>query len=148
MPFEETPNQCEQDTARNYCLNHELIRPNTNVITFALLILVFELTSVVLAYISCRLLHWFGVTASLGTLHFLSSIIVLLIFLKKTCIILIELYQHYAPENVRRRCMMMPSCSEYAILALQKHGVVIGLYKTYIRLVKKCKGGIYSIDYP
>ena len=147
MPFDEILNQCEQDTARNYSLNHELIRPNTNVITFILLILVFELISVVLAYIICHLLHWFGVTTSLGILHFLSSIIVLLIFLKKNCIILIELYQHYASDETRRRCTMMPSCSEYALLALKKYNIFKVLYKTYIRLTTKCNGS-YIIDYP
>ncbi|NDV45465.1 membrane protein insertion efficiency factor YidD [Paludibacter sp. 221] len=71
-----------------------------------------------------------------------------MIFLKRILILIIELYQHYAPEEMRRKCLLMPTCSEYALLALQKHGVIKGLYKTYIRLTKKCKGETYYIDYP
>ncbi|MDO4363209.1 MAG: membrane protein insertion efficiency factor YidD [Clostridia bacterium] len=60
----------------------------------------------------------------------------------------IKLYQHYAPEEIRRRCLFKPTCSEYAILAIKKYGLIIGLVKTYNRLFKKCKGNIYRIDYP
>jgi putative component of membrane protein insertase Oxa1/YidC/SpoIIIJ protein YidD len=60
----------------------------------------------------------------------------------------IRMYQHYAPEEIRRRCLFKPTCSEYAILAVQQHGVVIGLYKSIDRLMRRCKGNIYHIDYP
>jgi putative component of membrane protein insertase Oxa1/YidC/SpoIIIJ protein YidD len=60
----------------------------------------------------------------------------------------IRLYQHYAPEEIRRRCLFMPTCSEYAIMAVQKYGGIIGLCKSYFRLFFRCKGNIYQIDYP
>ena len=71
------------------------------------------------------------------------------IFCVKAAIIgAIRLYQRYAPDDIRRRCLFKPTCSEYAILAIEKYGVIIGLIKSYIRLFKKCRGNIYRIDYP
>jgi len=60
----------------------------------------------------------------------------------------IRLYQRYAPEEVRRRCLFMPTCSEYAILSLKKHGVLIGMRMTVDRLWHRCRGDIYRMDYP
>lgn len=68
--------------------------------------------------------------------------------LRSALIGLIRLYQRYAPEDVRRRCLFMPTCSEYAIIALQKHGVVIGLVMILDRLWYRCRGSIYRIDFP
>ncbi|KAA5217934.1 membrane protein insertion efficiency factor YidD [Bacteroides finegoldii] len=61
---------------------------------------------------------------------------------------IVKLYQRYAPEETRRKCLYKPTCSEYAILALKKYGLVKGLYKIYIRLFKTCRGIEYGIDYP
>jgi putative component of membrane protein insertase Oxa1/YidC/SpoIIIJ protein YidD len=80
-------------------------------------------------------------------LYSLISIVVFLIFSKKIFITLIQLYQHYASESTRRQCTLMPSCSEYALLALSKYNTFKALYKIYIRLTRKCKGN-YQIDYP
>jgi putative component of membrane protein insertase Oxa1/YidC/SpoIIIJ protein YidD len=60
----------------------------------------------------------------------------------------VHLYQHYAPEHIRRRCLFRPTCSEYAILAVLRYGVVLGGLKTLVRLYRRCKGTIYCIDYP
>ena len=68
--------------------------------------------------------------------------------LKPAIIGAVRLYQRYAPEEIRRRCLFKPTCSEYTILAIQKYGVIKGLYKAYIRVFKKCKGRIYRIDEP
>ncbi|NWJ40693.1 MAG: membrane protein insertion efficiency factor YidD [Geothrix sp.] len=68
--------------------------------------------------------------------------------MRKALIGIIRLYQRYAPEDVRRRCLFMPTCSEYAILVLQKHGVIIGLLMIFDRLWYRCRGTIYRIDYP
>ena len=63
-----------------------------------------------------------------------------------TCIWCVRLYQRYAKPQVRMRCCMTPSCSEYAILAFKKYGTIIGGIKTIGRL-KRCHppGGV---DYP
>lgn len=147
MTCEVIANQLEQDIARDYCQNHELIRPRTNIITIVLLMLAIEVITVVVTYILLRLFHWFGTNASFSTLHSLTFTFLVIVFLKKICIFLIELYQHYASVETRRRCTMMPSCSEYALLALKKNNVFKALYKAHIRLTTKCNGS-YEIDYP
>jgi putative component of membrane protein insertase Oxa1/YidC/SpoIIIJ protein YidD len=72
----------------------------------------------------------------------------LCLLLRRALIGAIRLYQRYAPEDVRRRCLFKPTCSEYGILAMEKYGVVIGLIKLYDRLVLRCRGNIYRIDDP
>ncbi len=147
MTCENIQNQCEQNIVREYRLHRELIRPKTKASTFVLLVLGIETASFVTDYILHNLFHWFGMTMSFGAWHVLISMIFLLIFSKKICIMAVELYQHYASDETRRRCTMMPSCSEYALLALQKYNVFKGVYKTCIRLTTKCNGS-YAIDYP
>ena len=73
-------------------------------------------------------------------------IIVFAITLRFTLIWFVKLYQRYAKSEVRLRCCMSPSCSQYSILALRKYGAVIGTIKTFRRLMR-CKPPGY-IDYP
>lgn len=49
----------------------------------------------------------------------------------------IKVYQRFAPAEVRRRCVFTPTCSQYAILALQRYGVVRGVPKIISRL-RRC----------
>jgi putative component of membrane protein insertase Oxa1/YidC/SpoIIIJ protein YidD len=67
---------------------------------------------------------------------------------KRIIIEFVRLYQHYAPEEVRRTCLLMPTCSEYKILAVQKYGALPGLCKGIYRLLITCRGTVYRIDYP
>ena len=61
----------------------------------------------------------------------------------------VKCYQHYASEETRKRCMCIPSCSEYAIICLKKvFPLTVALIKIRIRLYKTCKGGEYKLDYP
>lgn len=147
MICKEIQNQCEQDIAKYYFLNRKLIKPKTDILTFILLVSGIEIISVVLTYSLYGLFHWFCIIFTFYTLYSFVSIIVFLIFSKKICVALVELYQHYASETTRRRCTLMPSCSEYAILALHKYSVFVALRKIYVRLTKKCNGE-YLIDYP
>ena len=70
----------------------------------------------------------------------------LLLTSRFSLIFFVLLYQRYAKEDVRLRCYMTPSCSEYAIIALKKYGAVIGVVKTIGRL-KRCKTPGF-VDYP
>ncbi|MDR2344127.1 MAG: membrane protein insertion efficiency factor YidD [Spirochaetaceae bacterium] len=67
---------------------------------------------------------------------------------RKIVIGIVELYQRYAPEYMRRRCLLMPTCSEYMILAVKKYGAVRGVYKGVCRLFFRCRGNVYYIDDP
>ena len=60
----------------------------------------------------------------------------------------VECYQHYATEETRRRCLCVPSCSEYAILCLKKFCLIKALVKIRKRLYVTCKGADYIIDWP
>ena len=61
----------------------------------------------------------------------------------------VKCYQHYAKKETRRRCMCVPSCSEYAIICLKKiFSLTIALIKIRIRLYKTCKGEDYKLDFP
>lgn len=60
----------------------------------------------------------------------------------------VECYQHYASEETRRKCLCVPSCSEYAILCLRKHGLIRALRKIRKRLYVTCQGSDYVIDWP
>ena len=151
---ERTPSKSEQNVAKSYCLHRPLYRPKTNIKMVLIWLFWFEIGIILTTFILGCILRYFGVSFSsfLGRdifyIYNLISLLFLMIFFKQILILIIELYQHYAPEEMRRKCLLMPTCSEYAVLALQKHGVIKGLYKTYIRLTKKCKGETYYIDYP
>jgi len=57
------------------------------------------------------------------------------------------LYQKYAPEKVRASCLFTPSCSEYMLLAVEKHGVIKGVSMGIKRLLR-CHHPNGGIDYP
>ena len=74
------------------------------------------------------------------------QLLVLLLTLKYILIWFIRVYQRYAKSETRLRCCYTPSCSEYAILALKKYGLVIGSIKAFKRLLRCGPPG--GIDYP
>jgi len=43
-------------------------------------------------------------------------------------------YQHFLSNHWGQRCAYYPSCSNYALLAIRKHGAVIGTVITFDRL--------------
>lgn len=58
----------------------------------------------------------------------------------------IRLYQRYALPETRLKCCYQPSCSEYAILALYKYGIILGGIKSIDRIIRCGPPG--GIDYP
>ena len=75
--------------------------------------------------------------------YFVIDIVLIRLLLIK----IIECYQHYAKEELRRFCMCMPSCSEYAIAVLKKYPLVISIFKIIFRLTVTCDGE-KKIDLP
>ena len=67
------------------------------------------------------------------------SVLLLYVVLRMRAILIwcVKAYQAIAPDEVRLRCVFTPSCSEYAIEALQKYGVVRGVPKIIKRL-RRC----------
>lgn len=57
--------------------------------------------------------------------------------IKKFIILTISLYQRYiSPLKRTPSCIYTPTCSSYAIEALEKHGVIKGLYLTARRILR------------
>ncbi len=158
------PSLEEQDAVVWYVLKRPLVRPNTSYKKAALCISLFLLANVGMTVVLYHLFRWLGISSFLPDAiwnfyreHQIATILLLtltqffigsLFALKPAIIGAVRLYQRYAPEEIRRRCLFKPTCSEYTILAIQKYGVIKGLYKAYIRVFKKCKGRIYRIDEP
>jgi putative membrane protein insertion efficiency factor len=67
------------------------------------------------------------------------------------CDFLIWLYQKIVSPILRHwlKCRFYPSCSEYASLAIKKHGFLKGIRKIYNRLLK-CRPDNFDscIDFP
>lgn len=147
-----------------YVLKRPLYRPNTSYRRVAKYVLAFTLANLVLAYLLRYLFDYIAmsmaipsVLVSLQVQHRTAFYALILLcclcttgslVCKQAIIGGIHLYQRYAPEHIRRRCLFKPTCSEYAILAIEKYGVIVGVRKAYIRLFKRCHGMIYRIDEP
>ncbi|MDR2732690.1 MAG: membrane protein insertion efficiency factor YidD [Fibromonadaceae bacterium] len=57
---------------------------------------------------------------------------------------LIKLYQRVHPAFFSGCCRFEPTCSNYAIEAIEKHGVIKGVWLTIWRILRCqpfCKGG-------
>lgn len=68
--------------------------------------------------------------------------------MKKLLIKTIRLYQRYISPLKKPCCRFYPSCSQYAVMAIEKYGVLRGGFKAVLRILR-CnplfKGGI---DFP
>lgn len=123
-----------------------LVRPNTK--KWQVILLFSALP--VLFFGAVIFLLWLPVAAIYKLL--VSIFLLLLIFelyIRYCLIQTVKCYQHYAKEETRRRCLCIPSCSEYAILCFRKiFPLIVALFKIRTRLYKTCKGEDYKIDYP
>ena len=61
----------------------------------------------------------------------------------------IQFYQKYLRKYHNRECIYLPTCSNYMILAIKKHGIIRGFYYGSLR-IKRCNGAMYHgcEDYP
>ena len=67
---------------------------------------------------------------------FVVSAVFILAIGKRALIWMVHVYQHYASERIRRKCVFEPSCSEYMIMSLNKYGLFKGLFKGVHRLFR------------
>ena len=51
-------------------------------------------------------------------------------------IVFIKLYQFFISPFLGLNCRFNPTCSNYAINALKKHGLIVGLYYSVLRISK------------
>ena len=151
----------DETEAERYVLNKKMTRPPISYFSIGIHTFIFLYSVIGLNFLIFCLSHFWAVisskncsfltndnpVASCIDVTMISFFITLLIFSKRILIGLVRVYQRYAPETRRRMCLFKPTCSEYAILALNKYGSIRGTIKTIDRL-KRCKGGKYHIDYP
>lgn len=67
--------------------------------------------------------------------------------LNRAVVCAIKIYQRYAPDRIRNKCRFEPSCSEYMILAIGKHGLIKGVIMGFRRL-SRCNTSGGGFDYP
>lgn len=96
----------------------------------------------------------FSIFLPIFTVYKIVIVLVLLLLISELylrfCFIqTVKCYQHYAKEETRRRCLCVPSCSEYALIALKKiFPLTVALFKIRKRLYHTCKGEEYILDFP
>jgi len=61
-------------------------------------------------------------------------------------ILLIKLYQYVISPNLGPKCRYTPTCSQYAVTALQKHGIIKGSILTLKRISSCWPGGGSGYD--
>jgi len=118
-----------------------VVRPNVS-LAKGLLFFIFVLTMCVMSLYGFELL--------LSRLHLpvrysllLAICIVvatLCVYLKPIIIWCVRVYQKLAPEMGRQSCSFEPSCSNYMINAIEKHGAIRGVYKGIL--------GLFRCHYP
>lgn len=133
---------------------NKLYRPQINfakaiITTILTIVLTLLLTALVLFFLDKTGLYSIEKDSLLTvyiSVYWKVQVIVLLMTLKYILIWFIRVYQRYAKSETRLRCCYTPSCSEYAILALRKYGLIIGVCKAVNRLLRCGPPG--GIDYP
>ena len=126
----------------------EIIRPKINYY-FAV---IFFISHFVIGFLISLLIGLISLGSFPDAIHFsfcwfwLFTVGLFLLSSRFSLIFFVRLYQRYADEEIRQRCYMIPSCSEYAILAFKKYGSIIGAIKIIKRL-KRCTVPGYE-DYP
>lgn len=133
----------DEQQIKEYCNNHILVRPKINWFRFTLIVTSYFMISVMLILL-CILL----------TDHLRMWVVDICLILPLFAygnflgITFIEIYQHYASEEMRRQCSCQPSCSEYAIIAFRKYYWMKASYLTWRRVFITCSKPGYHLDYP
>lgn len=142
------PTDEERELVRKYVIERELYRPPITYFKVFIIILSTILGEILITWLGFhQIVKKYYITKK--TIYLIISILVFFIIDGRFFAILcIKLYQHYAPESMRRRCLLKPTCSEFAIIVIKKYGLLIGGIKTWIRLNYKCRGNVYYIDEP
>lgn len=69
--------------------------------------------------------------------------------MKKMLISLINFYQKHISKHLGNRCRFYPTCSEYTKQAIDKYGIIKGIFKGFLRILR-CnplfRGGVDKLD--
>lgn len=81
------------------------------------------------------------------TLLTVAILIFVIVQTKNIILLMIFLYQKFAPKTIRAACLFQPSCSEYMKQSIIKYGVFKGVKKGFKRL-KRCRPPNGGLDEP
>lgn len=135
----------EQKEVENYVKNKRMEKPKSGVCQVTLVL--FEWAALCFA-VGFSIISLFGIADYACAVYLPVYAVGFLCVLKNLCIKLVLCYQRYAKEKTRRKCLCMPTCSEYALAALNKYCIFKALHLIRLRLFKTCRGGIYKKDFP
>lgn len=138
----------EQDALKEYCNNHPLNRPPQNWMSLIKYILLWCSCYIFLCILFNIIKDDLFPSYGKVLLNIIITLSVILLSAKSFLVTAVQVYQHYAPEHIRRKCICKPSCSEYALLALRKYNLFVAVRMIYIRLNETCRGPLYIEDYP
>lgn len=135
----------EQKRLFEYQNSRVLVRPKTRIIDVIIwcLVYLFIIAICVLANIKISAELYYEIPISLIIYWLISEFSLKFIGVK-----IVQCYQHYAKEETRRRCLCIPSCSEYSIICFKKFEFIRACIKIKRRLTVTCKGKVYRIDPP
>lgn len=134
----------EEAEIRRKIIEEPLVRPKIN----ALKIIVYLLYYLIVAYcFSYTLTDLFNLYNNEILVYALSYLFIFYFFAKKAFICLIKIYQRTAPEFLRRSCLCIPTCSDYAIAVLNKYNLFVAIFKIIKRITVTCRNS-YKIDEP
>ena len=127
---------------------NKLVRPSISYVRAGVNILLFLIVSLFVTYaVEIILQKSLWISFVLFWRYFPAVLLLLLaLCLRLILVWLIRLYQRYAKSETRLRCCFVPSCSEYAALAIKKYGAVVGGIKAIERLFRCHPPG--EVDYP
>ncbi len=108
-------------------------------------LLLFMLSLAIL--ITAILIHAYLSTTIFTTLLCAISITFLLTQTKNIFLLMIFVYQKFAPKLLRSACLFQPSCSEYMKQCIIKYGFIKGVNKGYKR-IKRCRPPNGGLDEP
>ena len=135
----------KQKKLEKIVLSRKLTRPATKkwevTVVFAVFLILCVMAVYVITVIETNTIY--KILILIGSL-----ILIFEVYFRFCLILAVKCYQHYASEVVRRRCLCVPSCSEYAIITLRKYPLISALIKIRIRLYRTCKGEDYKLDFP
>lgn len=148
MDIKTFPSEEERELVRKYVIERPLYRPNITYLKAIVIVLTGTCSITVFAFLSYYVFLLLGFCFNKVIYFSIFFIAAFVIAVRWIAILVVKLYQHYADETVRRRCLLKPTCSEYAIIVLKKYGFLIGCLKIWMRLNFKCRGNVYYIDEP
>lgn len=133
----------DENDPRSTSYKRTIVRPKINWFVFVAWILCPIICILVLRY---GLLS-FGIKFEHCWIIVLGVLFYLFCTAKWLVVFLINVYQRYAPTEVRMKCRFEPSCSEYMLTAIRKYGLFKGVNRGLNRL-KRCNVNGGGFDEP